>query len=277
MLLSIIKFIFWLISPLLLILAGVFISFIAQFIYLGRKGYKLKGKLPTVKKIGILKRLFILFPNCLAKDIYNRNPLDFKEHGLHLFCGEQGSGKSTALVELINRWRQRYTCMKVYSNMDYKYEDGRLIHWKDILEINNDTYGAAIVIDEIQTWFSSADSKDFPPEMLMEISQQRKQRKAIIGTAQVFSRIAKPIREQATYIYLPMTFLGCLTIVRKTKAEWWDGEKQKFKRYLGMYFFIHTDEIRDAFDTYKKIERYKRNGFNRPGWMEQQDVRVINQ
>lgn len=259
-------------SPFIFVIIGIILSFIVQFIYLGTKGNKIQGKIPQAKKIGFFKRLLILFPNRLAKDIYNRNPLDFKEHGLHLFCGEQGSGKTTALVEMLLRWKQRYPAMKIYSNMAYKHEDGKLNHWKDILDLNNDTYGATIVIDEIQTWFSSNESKDFPPEMLTEISQQRKQRKAIIGTAQVFSRIAKPIREQATYIYLPMTFLGCLTIVRKTKSEWWDNEKQKFKRYLGMYFFVHTEEIRNSFDTYKKIEKYKIVGFKRPNWIDSQKV-----
>lgn len=266
--LQFLKIIFIIFSPLLLIISIMIISFIFQFIFLGIKGYKIKGKIPAIKRIGIFKRLFVLFPNRLAKDIYNRDPLDFREHGLHLFCGEQGSGKTTAICDLILKWQQRYPSMKVYSNMAYKHEDGSIIHWKDILELNNDTYGTAIVIDEIQTWFSSNESRDFPPEMITEISQQRKQRKAIIGSAQVFSRIAKPIREQATYIYLPMTIAGCLTIVRKTKSEWWDNEKQKFTRYMGTYFFVHTAEIRESFDTYKKIQRYKKNGFNRPSWFE---------
>lgn len=274
MIAKVIKILLTILSPLLVVIGIIMISFIIQFVYLGTKGYKMKGKIPQVKRIGIFKRLFILFPNRLAKDIYNRDPLDFKEHGLHLFCGEQGSGKTTALVDMLLKWSKRYPSMKIYTNMDYKNQDGSLNHWKDILELNNDTYGVTIVLDEIQTWFSSNESKDFPPEMLTEISQQRKQRKAIIGTAQVFSRIAKPIREQATYIYLPMTIAGCLTIVRKTKAEFWDNEKQRFKRYIGTYFFVHTDEIRESFDTFKKIEKYKRIGFSRPSWLEQQNIQI---
>jgi len=253
-------------------IAGIIISFIIQLIYLRFRGYRMKGAIPKVKKAGIIKRLLIQFPNRLAKDLYNRDPFEFREYGLHLFCGEQGSGKTTAVVELIQRWRKRYPNMKVMSNMDIKGEDYKLGHWKDILDKNNDIYGTAVVIDEIQSWFSSNESRNFPPEMLTEISQQRKQRKAIIGTAQVFSRVAKPIREQATYIYLPMTLLGCLTIVRKTKAEWWNNEKQRFKRYCGFYFFVHTDEIRNAFDTYRKIERYKNTGFTRPTWFNEHEM-----
>lgn len=272
MLSSFFKIVLIIFSPVILIIAGIIISFFIQFFYLRTKGYKLKGSIPKVRRDGIFKRLFIQFPNRLAKDIYNRNPLEFNEYGLHLFCGEQGSGKTTAAVELIQRWKKRYPNMKVITNMDMKGEDKKLTHWRDILDYNNDIYGVAVVIDEIQTWFSSNESKNFPPEMITEISQQRKQRKAIVGTAQVFSRVAKPIREQTAYIYLPMTLFGCLTIVRKTKREFWDDEKQRFKKYCGIYFFVHTDEIRNAFDTYKKIERYSKTGFERPNWLNEQPV-----
>lgn len=277
MLKSFFKLVLTVLSPALVLIAGMIISFFIQFIYLRTKGYKLKGSIPKVKKPGILKRLLIQFPNRLAKDIYNRDPLEFNEYGLHLFCGEQGSGKTTAVVELIQRWRKRYPEMKVITNMDMKGEDKSITHWRDILEYSNDIYGTAVVIDEIQAWFSSNESRNFPPEMLAEISQQRKQRKAIVGTAQVFSRVAKPIREQTHFIYLPMTLFGCLTIVRKTKREYWDDEKQRFRKYCGIYFFVHTDEIRNAFDTYKKIERYSKAGFSRPDWMNEKEVQLIQQ
>ena len=274
---SFFKLILTVLSPALVLLLAITLSFLINFLYLRFKGYRLKGIAPKVKKPGILKRLLIQFPNRLAKDIYNRDPLEFNEYGLHLFCGEQGSGKTTAVVELIQRWKKRYPAMKVITNMDLKGEDKNITHWRDILEYSNDIYGTAVVIDEIQAWFSSNESKNFPPEMLAEISQQRKQRKAIVGTAQVFSRVAKPIREQTHYIYLPMTLLGCLTIVRKTKREYWDDEKQRFRKYCGIYFFVHTDEIRNAFDTYKKIERYSKSGFSRPAWLNGQEISLIQQ
>lgn len=273
--LKVLEVIFWILSPVIGVILVMLISFMINFVYLAIKGNKLKGKVPAVKRDGVFKRLFIKFPRRLALDLFNRDPLTFQEHGLHLFCGEQGAGKTIALVEMIQRWRQRYPKMQVYTNMCLKGEDGQINHWKDILGHNNGEYGVVEVIDEIQTWFSSLDSKDFPPEMITEISQQRKQRKAIVGTAQVFSRIAKPIREQTTYIYLPMTIFGCLTIVRKTKAEWWDNEKQRFKRYCGFYFFVHTDEIRESFDTLKKIEKYSKSGFKRPSWMDQPGQEVL--
>lgn len=163
----------------------------------------------------------------------------------------------------MNRWKKQYPFLKIYTNLDYKYEDGAITHWKDLLsdERSNGKYGVVNVIDEIQSWFSSLQSKDFPPEMLGEISQQRKQRKCIVGTAQVFGRVAKPIREQTTYVYLPFTIAGCLTVVRVSKPIYYDEQTFTFKKFIKTYFFVHTPKLRNAFDTYKRIERYTNEGF----------------
>ncbi len=128
-------------------------------------------------------------------------------------------------------------------------------------ERSNGKYGVVNVIDEIQSWFSSLQSKDFPPEMLGEISQQRKQRKVIVGTAQVFGRVAKPIREQTSFVYLPFTIAGCLTIVRVSKPIYYDEQTFTFKKYIRTYFFVHTPILRNSFDTYKRIQNYSKDGF----------------
>lgn len=189
---------------------------------------------------------------------------EFLEYGLHLVCGEQGSGKTTTVVDLLlNRWKKQYPFLKIYTNLDYKYEDGFITHWKDLLseQRSNGKYGVVNVIDEISSWFSSLQSKDFPPEMLGEISQQRKQRKCILGTAQVFGRVAKPIREQTSFVYLPYTIAGCLTVVRVSKPIYYDETTFTFKKYIKTYFFVHTPKIRNSFDTYKRIEHYSKEGF----------------
>lgn len=244
------------ISPVLIMIAY---NLVNGFIH-GRSIKKLPKNL-VYKKKGLFRRLVIDFPKQYVEDLYNRDPYDFMEHGLHMFCGRQGAGKTVALTELMLRWKKRYPKLKINTNMCFRDEDGVIEHWHDIVGNNNGTHGAVMTLDEIQTWFSSNQSKNFPPEMITEISQQRKQRKCILGSAQVFSRIAKPIREQTTYVYMPRTFFGCLTIVRITRPEFWDDEKQDFKKYIKTYFFVHDNNLRTAYDTYKKIEKYKEGGF----------------
>ncbi|WP_313150968.1 hypothetical protein [Lysinibacillus capsici] len=261
---EIMKFIAIILSPVLLAVIVFVLSYGGWFLHY-RLIKKMKvpvSEFPAYRAPGILKRIFWMFPKQLIDDLFHRDPDEFKEYGLHMFCGEQGAGKTTAVVELlVNRMKKRYPRSKIRTNMNFRYQDGPINHWEDLVQNENGIYGQIEVLDEIQTWFSSLQSKNFPPEMLTEISQQRKQRKMLVGTAQVYSRIAKPIREQTTFVYLPVTIMGCLTWVRVSKPRYWDDEKQTFKHYIKHYFFIHTKEVRDAFDTYEKIEKYKKEGF----------------
>ena len=261
---DLIKWFFILTSPVTVSIVVFAFSYFYHFLHyrLIKKLKVPRSEFPPYRPPSIFHRLFWMFPKQLIDDLFSRDPDEFKEHGLHMFCGEQGAGKTTAVVELLlMRLSKKYPRSKIRTNMSYKHQHGEIKHWKDLVQNDNGIYGQIEVLDEIQTWFSSLQSKDFPPEMITEISQQRKQRKMIVGTAQVFSRIAKPIREQTTFVYLPLTILGCLTWVRVSKPRFWDDEKQTFKRYIKHYFFIHTKEVRDAFDTYEKIEKYKAEGF----------------
>lgn len=258
---NIFMFILKLFSPFLLFICIVIIHLLARFFYhfvLKKEQLPKRGE---YKESNFLKRIAWDFPKQYIDDIRNSKDFEFKEYGVHIVCGEQGSGKTTTVVYLLNKWRKLYPMVEISSNLDYAHDNSPITHWKDVVNSVNGIHGKVEVIDEIQAWFSSNQSKDFPPEMLQEVSQQRKQRKAIIGTAQVFSRISKPIREQTHFVYLPMTLFGCITIVRKSHAKYWNDEKQKFTQYMGFFMFVHDKDIRDSFDTFKKIEKYAQVGF----------------
>lgn len=258
----IINFLGFILIPIGIFIVALISMFIGFFFYY-RFGLKMQvpRSLSKYKNPSFWKRLLWDFPKQFIDDLFNRDPDEFKEHGLHMMTGEQGSGKTTSVVQLLLVLKAKYPKAKIRTNFNYMNQDGEIAHWKELVHNENGIYGQIEVLDEIQTWFSSLQSKDFPPEMITEISQQRKQRKMIIGTAQVFSRIAKPIREQTTFVYCPVTLFGCFTWVRVSKPKFWDDEKQTFKRYIRHYFFIHNKEVRNAFDTYKKIEKYKLDGF----------------
>lgn len=230
------------------------------------RGYKvpkrsIKRKLYYADRFNPLKLLFWELPNRLIKDFFNRDPDSFYTYGVHLFCGEQGSGKSISAAHFAKMTMERYPCAKLASNIDLNFQDSKITSWKNILTTNNGTKGQIIFLDEIQNWFSSNESKNFPPEMLTEITQQRKQRKIVIGTSQVFGRVSKPIREQITLLYKPLTIFGALTIVRVYKVDLKDDgtvEKMHFRRW---YAFVHDDELRNCYDTYEKVERLSVKGF----------------
>ena len=226
-------------------------------IYYRARGKKFRKKKyeSTYKTRPLLLRLFWDFPKRFIKDLYEKDPDEFPIDGLHLFAGEQGSGKSIASVEFCLRMKKQYPNCRLRSNISLSFQDEKLEGWEQVVFDNNGMFGDIAYIDEVQNWFNSADSKNFPPEMIQEICQLRKQKKCIIGTSQVFARVAKPIREQVRVLYKPITVLGCLTIVRAYKPIIkQDGTIDKLRR-IKTYFFVHTDELRNAYDTYEKVQR----------------------
>ena len=248
---------------LICILIGPFVISTGIFILIGLlKGRRFKkGVSKKPKNRSTILRLFYDFPKQYANDLFNRDPDFYKEYGVHVIAGKQGSGKTVTLAYLLRYYKQWYPNLKVKTNFGYKQEDGQIEHWSDMVASNNGTYGEIDCIDEVQNWFNSLASKDFPPEMMTEITQQRKQRKSILCTSQVFTRIAKAIREQTYLLYEPITAFGCLTIVRVFSVLLnADGLSEK-KKLRKIFFFVQDDELRSPFDTYKKIEKMIEIGF----------------
>lgn len=230
--------------------------------------YLIKGsKLPkrTEKSIynkrNIFVRLFFDFPRALACDFLNRNPDAMKIHGIYMFCGEQGSGKTIAAIQFLREQLMKYPKIRIKSNIKISFQYGKITHWTQILNSNNGSIGEIDFIDEIQNWFSSNESKNFPVEMLSEVTQQRKQHKVIVGTSQVFTRMSKPLREQTKFLCLPFTIAGCLTVVRVYKPVLDDTGTMINKKFVKIYFFVHDKELRDCYDTFEKVERLSSKGF----------------
>lgn len=258
--LSLLKTLFKLVLPIIYVIAGIFILIILNILYYRFiKGIKPKKKknTTTFSEPGILKKLLIMFPRQVALDYLEQDPEDFSEFGINLACGEQGSGKTITLIYILEKLRKKYPDLIINTNMYYKYATNELDSILDIIKYNNGKKGVVNAVDELQTMLSSSDSKNVPPFVINEVCQQRKQKKCLFGTAQVFSRVAKPIREQVGKVYLPKTFLNCLTFVRVTKAEYYNEEKGKFKKYTDFFFFVHTKELRELYDTYERIQKYK--------------------
>lgn len=257
------NFLFWIFIVILIILSPFIISMLIHFLYFYFvKNMRFKeGEYSFVGYGSKLKRLFIEFPRQFVLDKFNRDPDEFTDYGVHIIAGKQGSGKSITLTYLLLRYQKMYPKIKVATNYYYSHENYHIKHWKDIVKINNGKYGVVIVLDEIQNWFNSLQSKDFPPEMLTEITQQRKQRKIIFGTSQVFSRVAKPIREQTYMLYEPTTLFGCITFVRKYEVCINTDGLTDNKKYRGCFFFVQNEELRNLFDTYRKVEMLSVTGF----------------
>lgn len=260
--------IMWLIIKLLAYITGpiiipIALLMISNVLYLRffkgiRQPY---GEHNKVKQSNIFKKIFWDFPKQWAKDYMTRNPEALREHGLIIYCGEQGSGKTSSLVRDTLMLQKEYPKVKVIGNLKYKYQNNELKHWKQLITYKNGIQGVIVQIDELQNWFNSKQSKNFPPEMLEVVTQNRKNRRVIFGTAQNFYMLAKDIRSQTREIRQCITLCGCLTIVIRRKPIMNnDGEIEKLK-FKGIYCYVHNDETRNAYDTYHVIHTLAKDGF----------------
>lgn len=247
----------------ILILISVFIFLVCVNIIIElAKGKRFKkGNHKSVKKESFFKRIFVDLPHQFVIDLFNKEPEFFRFQGLIVFEGRQGMGKTISMVEFIKRMQKEYPLAKCTTNFGYIYQDKALKDWRMLMNYKNNIQGVIVGMDELQNWFSSNDSKNFPPEMLSVITQNRKNRRIILGTSQNFYLLAKAIRSQCTEVRRCTTLLGCLTIVRRAEPILdSEGNVQEWKN-RGMYFFVHNKELRESYDTYKVIENLSKSGF----------------
>lgn len=175
-----------------------------------------------------------------------------------------------SLVYTLEKLRKRYPKVKIYTNFGYRYEDKPLLKMTDLLDRNlyNGLDGTIFVIDEIQNEFSASTSRDFPESVLSLVTQQRKNHVLILCTSQVFTRVSKPLREQAFRVIECATFFG-----RYTTCKHYEGinyvdcidksetYKTDHRYHIDSDCFVQTDQLRELYDSYRIIDRLSRVGF----------------
>lgn len=265
--------------PLIIISVFLFVMFtlcLVNILILKLKGNKREylANQRTIKKISFIRKLFIDFPKQYASDYFDRPIGYFRHQGLIIFTGRQGGGKTISMVKQLLDYQKEYPECKVLTNFNYLPEDEKLDDWRKLIDFKNGKKGVVAALDELQNWFSCNQSKNFPPEMLAIITQNRKNRRVILGTAQSFNLLSKAIRTQTVEVRECITLAGCFTFVHKKypilNAE---GDVEKWKN-RGYYCFVHSKEIREAYDTYKIIENLKDSGFKDPIMVP--ETKVIN-
>ena len=179
------------------------------------KRFKAREKSVTrsLKKRALWKRIVIDAPKMFILDRVNAPANFFPVHGLVIFEGRQGSGKTSSMVHYIHELQYQYPKVKCTTNFAYSSEDKALLDWRDLVHYKNGYEGVIVAIDELQNWFSCKQSAEFPPEMLAVVTQNRKNRRVLLGTAQNFYMLAKDIRTQCTELRRCMTLFGVFTVI----------------------------------------------------------------
>lgn len=183
----------------------------------------------------------------------------------------QGFGKTISLVNYVFQLVKEYPKLVIVSNIEIKGlpENTKIIYYKTIDElfrlfdeVKNGYCGVVYVVDEIQVLFNNLLRRGANIQTLEVISQQRKQRKHIIGTAQVFSRIDVVFREQMENVVVCNCFFGFLQY-NKTIVEEESLEENKSKiRVKKRHLWFHTPELYDSYDTSAVISGYRKEFVN---------------
>lgn len=220
-----------------------------------------KGNRRRLRKPSLLEKIFILMPKQYIEDLFSRPADFFPYQGMIIFEGRQGSGKTISMVRYMKDMQYEFPNALCTTNLAYTDENKPLKTWTMLVDYKNGYKGVIVAMDELQNWFSSNDSKNFPPEMLSVITQNRKNRRIILGTSQNFYLLAKAIRSQATEVRRCATLFGCLTIVRRLEPILdSEGNVVEWKK-RGMYCFVHDKDLRESYNTWKVIENLRKSGF----------------
>lgn len=233
-----------------------------------------KGNRRRLVKPSLLKKIFILMPKQYIEDLFSRPADFFPYQGMIIFEGRQGSGKTISMVRYMKDMQYEFPDALCTTNLAYTDENKPLKTWTMLIDYKNGYKGVIVAMDELQNWFSSNDSKNFPPEMLSLITQNRKNRRIILGTSQNFYLLAKAIRSQATEVRRCATYFGCLTVVRRLEPILdSEGNVIEWKK-RGVYCFVHDKELRDSYNTWKVIENLRKSGF-KENINKENDVKIV--
>lgn len=206
-----------------------------------------------LSKVGT-KNIFF-FPYLWGYRLFLNKKNNFPYHGIYLFTGSQGSGKTLSMVYFLNKLINSYP--------EVNYKSNLFINNKIVLPVSRfeelyySSGNSCYCIDEIGIWCNSKRSKDVNEEILEISAQNRKSHRLILATCQQYYQVQKDIRTQATVVIECSTLFDCLTVNRYYKPDVDEEGKVKLRLPFKFDFFLHTQSLYDFYDTLEVIKGYK--------------------
>lgn len=185
----------------------------------------------------------------------------FPYAGMWLFSGSQGSGKTLLMMHLLKQIVDECPDCIVVSNISiygipsYPYKG-----IEDFEKYNNGKNGIIFVIDEIHTLFNSLESKGMPLSTMQVWCQNRKNRRLILGTSQKFKRVAKGVREQATWNYeCKKGLAGLLYSYRVFDGSEYDEDGNYSDEEPKRNFYVPKVSVMRIYNTLEVVKRDNNN------------------
>lgn len=188
--------------------------------------------------------------------------------GSRVYKGYQGSGKTLSMTKYALDLSKKFPKCEVFSNfMVNGIKNFHLINNDDdlkfALSLRNGSDGVLVLLDEAHLYFGKKSGISL--DVLTAISQQRKDRRRIVFSSQIWEELDISLRKQVKEIVSCRTILGFLQVNTIS-----DGESLSYDKLQGSYvakklyteIFKHNLELYNSYDTYQKIltnEEYTRS------------------
>lgn len=155
------------------------------------------------KQKGFLPRLLI------TRWSGGKKPVKEEPYGHYLFCGVQGSGKTSSAIWYAERLMRKYNKkgygVRLFTNIGLETPVNKQTLYDTVASFDPDAKEVRIlIVDEIQVYFQrdaiDKATKHEIDRLTAIFSQLRKRRTFILSTAQVYGRLDKNLREQCLFM-----------------------------------------------------------------------------
>ena len=180
--------------------------------------------------------------------------------GSVVWKGFQGSGKTLSLIHYAYEVKEEFPNCKIYSNVilcdiDYTYISNDYV-LNEALTYENGDNGVLIILDEAHLYFNKKDG--IPLDVLTCISQQRKDRRRLCFTSQIWEELDVSLRKQVKEVVSCRNIFGLIQI-----NTIYDGESITYDKMKGDWVakkiktevFKHNDNLYRKYDTRQKVIR----------------------
>ena len=198
---------------------------------------------------------------CNIMDVLQEGTLkrgrQFPYDGIWIFSGSQGSGKTLLLMHLVREMIEDFPEALIISNISiFGLPCIPYTGIEDFETYNNGSKGIIFIIDEIQNLFNSLESKGMPLSTMQVWSQNRKNRRVILGTSQRFTRVSKGVREQALWNYeCTRPLLGFLYSYRVYDGSAYDDMGKYVEEEPKRRFYVPSVQTMRMYNTLEVVKR----------------------
>lgn len=178
--------------------------------------------------------------------------------GSRVYKGFQGSGKTLSMVHYTLKMLDDYPDCLCFSNISI--DDDRVNYFntpeelQKILEINNGASGVLIVLDEAHLFWGRKSGISL--DVLTAISQQRKDRRRIVLSSQIWEELDISLRKQVKEIVQCNSILRTIIVNRIYDGETLTYDKKE-SQYVAdlkdIYVYHMTKDETAKYNTLQKI------------------------